>query len=159
MNREGLCKIAEEINKELGATIKINTKSTGSGLIAAITEAVESFEGKASLLKSTIDFLCEKEIDVPASIKEKSKTASPKKEAKPKKDKGPGVIATIEKAVRESCKEQPVSREKILSILKKAFPEKEETSMMNTIKVQLPGRMAKEKNLKIKTTEDGKFYV
>jgi hypothetical protein len=75
MNRDGLCKVAEEINKELGASIKVNTKSTFAGLMEGITEAVENFEGKAVLSQKSIDFLCEKEVDVPAQIKVKTKKA------------------------------------------------------------------------------------
>lgn len=75
MNRDGLCKVAEEINKELGASIKVNTKSTFAGLMEGIKHVVENFEGKAVLSQKTIDFLCEKEIDVPAQIKVKTKKA------------------------------------------------------------------------------------
>ena len=92
MNRDGLCKVAEEVNKELGASIKVNTKSTFAGLMEGITEAVEGYEGKAVLSQKTLDFLCEKEVDVPAQIKVKIKEvkAAPAKPAKEKKEKVAG---------------------------------------------------------------------
>lgn len=92
MNREGLMKIAEEVNTNLKPTnpIKINTKSTFETLMGGIKEIVEAFEGKAALSKSTIDFLCEKEVDVPANIRilEKKKAENKKSTVK-KKENGP----------------------------------------------------------------------
>lgn len=107
MNREDMCKIANEINKELGASIKVNTKSTFAGLMEGITEAVENFEGKAVLSQKTIDFLCEKEIDVPAQIKVKSKAASgkPAKEKKEKAEKSPSNKWIIYQAWKKGEKE------------------------------------------------------
>lgn len=90
MNREGLMKIAEEVNANLKPTnpIKINTKSTFETLMGGIKEIVEAFEGKAALSKSTIDFLCEKEVDVPACIKilDKSQKKASVKKAKAEKE-------------------------------------------------------------------------
>lgn len=129
MNKESLMKMAEEVNSNLQVDppIKANTKSTFESLFTGIKQAVETFEGKARLSKATIDFLCEKEVDVPANIKilEKKKT-----EKKSVKNKKPGVIAEI---IHIISSEGPVSKEKILKKLIKKFPDREEQSMSNTI--------------------------
>lgn len=158
MNREGMCKIAEEINKELGAEIKINTKSTTASLIDGMREAVENFEGKAQLSQTAIDFLCEKEIDVPAQIKVKTKTTSvkPAKEKKEKTAKGPGVIATIVSIIE---RDGPISADHILKKLEKKFPSRASKSMRNTI--NLIPNWSKKTNSRpnICKNEDGELFV
>jgi hypothetical protein len=167
--RDDLIRIVDEINKELNPdpAIKVVSRTTSSMIISEIKEVVEAFEGKATVSQKTLDFLTDQEMDVPADIRAKTKASAsakkstgekkaPKKEAGEKK---PGVITTIEAIIRASSKYKPVSRDKILSQLRKNFPDKEETSMMNTIKVQLPGRMAKEKGMNIKVNDKGEFYL
>lgn len=163
MKVEELKVMAEEINLALGLdpAIKVNSRSTAAQLLEDIKSAVESFEGKASLSRTTIDALCEAEIDVPASIsigKGKKKTSG-SKEPKAPKEKKVGVIATIESLLRASSKTAPITKEQILKTLTKTFPDKDPESMRKTINVQVPKRISEEKGLNIKKTEDGEFYV
>ena len=53
-----------------------------------------------------------------------------------------GVIATIISCIEKG----PIKKEKILEVLIKEFPEREEKAMKNTISVQIPARIKKEKN-------------
>lgn len=89
----------------------------------------------------------------------KAKKATPKAE-KPKKEKAPkkpGVIASILEVLMTGRK---VSENQIAAILVKRFPEKEESSMRNTIRAQLKGkqpcRMEKEKNIKLTAEKSDK---
>ena len=58
--------------------------------------------------------------------------------------KGTGVIATIVKCLEDSGK-SGISREDVLTVLCKKFPERSAESMKKTIQVQLPGRISKER--------------
>lgn len=58
--------------------------------------------------------------------------------------KGTGVIATIVKCLEDSGK-SGISREQVLTVLCKKFPERSAESMKKTIQVQLPGRISKER--------------
>ena len=89
----------------------------------------------------------EEEDEKPAKKKTESK--------KGKKVGGPGIIASIAKYIEEAGK-KGISKEEILKKLKKDFPEREEASMKNTINVQVPNRMSKER-FAIKKLENGNF--
>lgn len=78
-----------------------------------------------------------------------------KKEKAAKEPKGPGVIATILDIVKSG----PHSKEEILTKLTAAFPSRDATSMKNTINVQLPARMSKERGVEIVKDEQGRFFV
>ena len=75
------------------------------------------------------------------------KKATPKKEEKVKpvvKKKGTGVIATIVSLIEKSGK-KGITKDEILEQLVEAFPDREKVSMKNTINVQVPNRITKEK--------------
>lgn len=75
------------------------------------------------------------------------KTAGKSKNSNSKKGKSsgkPGVIATIVSLVEKSGK-KGISKEEVLEVLKEQFPEREEKSMKNTINVQIPNRISKER--------------
>jgi len=76
-----------------------------------------------------------------------------------KRGPGPGIIATIFEFVSKATAKSPVKKDDILAHLKEKFPEREEKSMSATINVQLPGRMAREKNINIVKNAEGAFYV
>jgi hypothetical protein len=61
-----------------------------------------------------------------------------------KKPAGPGVIATIVSLI-EGAGKKGVTKEEILTVLTKAFPDKKAESMKNTINVQVPNRISKER--------------
>lgn len=61
------------------------------------------------------------------------------------KDKKPGVIATIVDMVKNGNEGKGVSKQDILERLKKAFPDRSVTSMKNTVSVQVPHRINKER--------------
>jgi len=138
--------------------IKVNTKSTVAFLTEAITKVAADMGKGDSILEATADLLTELEIDVPAEVKikkeKKEKAVKDKKEksTKDKKEKVPGVISTIFNIVSDKG---PITKEKILALLEKKFPDKDSNSMLGTIKVQLPGRMSKEKGVNIVNTEKG----
>lgn len=61
-----------------------------------------------------------------------------------KKPAGPGVIATIVSLIEGSGK-KGVTKEEILTALIKAFPDRKVESMKNTVNVQVPNRISKER--------------
>lgn len=89
----------------------------------------------------------------------KEKGASKKKTEKTsatKKQKTPGVIMSILEFVKSHG---PISEEKILSLLKRRFPDRNPESMGKTIKAQLPNRMSREKSINIKVDNKDRFYI
>jgi len=83
-----------------------------------------------------------------------------KKKAPPKPgNKGPGVIQTIIKCLREASKKKPISKDKILAKLVKAFPDREEKAMKSTISSQIPSGLKTEKGLEVKTDGEGGFWL
>jgi hypothetical protein len=84
--------------------------------------------------------------------KKPQKPAGAKKEKKPK---GPGVISTIVGCI-EGAGKDGVTKDEILAELIKTFPDREEKSMKNTVNVQVPNRINKEK-FPIEKLEDGKY--
>lgn len=90
------------------------------------------------------------------------KSAKPAKPAKPAKKasksaKGMGVIATIIDCI-ETAGKKGVSKEDILQVLIADFPDRDEKSMKNTINVQVPGRITKEK-FPVTTLENGNYRM
>lgn len=83
---------------------------------------------------------------------EKKKSGTPKKKA----PKGPGVIATILEIIRTKG---PISKDQLCTQLGKKFPDRPKEGMMNTINIQVPSRLNKEKNAKIKRNDKGKYYI
>ena len=90
--------------------------------------------------------------EVPKKDDKKKDTLKKENSSAPK---GVGIIATIVKALEDSGK-KGITREEVHTILVDKFPDRNEDSMMKTIKVQLPSRISKEK-FEIKTLKDGKY--
>ena len=88
--------------------------------------------------------------------KKGKKAVARKAEKKEKEAKQPGVIASILKIIQEHG---PVNKKDILSRLKRIFPNRDADAMSRTINVQLPGRMSKEKKVKIIRDKDGGYYI
>lgn len=81
-------------------------------------------------------------------------------EGKAKKAKGaggerkPGVIA----AIAELIAKKAMTKDEIAAELALRFPERDAEGMRRTVGIQLPGRMAKDKGLKIEV-KDGKYKI
>jgi len=89
------------------------------------------------------------------TAKDELKKLTGKKSSEPK---GPGVISTILALVTDAPK-TGISKSEILEKLVEMFPERSKEGMENTINVQLPSRMSKERNIKIEKLETGNFHV
>jgi hypothetical protein len=89
----------------------------------------------------------------PAAKKQSS--SSPKVKGTPV-TKGKGVIATIVESI-ENAGKKGITKAEILEVLVKEFPEKSADSMKNTINVQVPCRISKER-WSVGVTPDGHYY-
>ncbi|MDD2260686.1 MAG: hypothetical protein PHC31_01045 [Clostridia bacterium] len=92
----------------------------------------------------------------PPPAEKSAKPAKPAKKAS-KSAKGMGVIATIIDCI-ETAGKKGVSKEDILQVLIADFPDRDEKSMKNTINVQVPGRITKEK-FPVTTLENGNYRI
>lgn len=103
----------------------------------------------------------DEEEEVPEKKIEKKVEKDPaKKKEGPKKagNGGPGIIASILEFITESGKEG-IAKENILKKLTKRFPDRAEASMKNTVNVQVPGKLSRDKGITISKTEQGTFYL
>lgn len=87
--------------------------------------------------------------------KEEKPAVKKEGEKKAPKQSGPGVIATIVACI-EGAGKKGITKDEILAVLVKTFPEKEEKSMKSTINVQVPTRISKER-FKLES-KDGKYF-
>lgn len=102
---------------------------------------------KASVKKNTVAEI----------VKEKSKKSEKvveKKVEKKKDKKKVGIIATIIEVLKKGT---PIKKEKIVELLTKKFPDRQVKGMASTVSIQLGGRLAKDKGLKIQSTDKGYF--
>lgn len=81
---------------------------------------------------------------------DKDKKPAKKKDDAPKK---PGVIATIIEQLKKGNKADPVTKDEILKVCVKRFPERQEAAMKSTINSQIPSGLKTEKNLEVKVVE------
>lgn len=154
-----VCKPKPPLSVEDEATLEKEVKEVvemlqeNDKISAASAETIKAL-GMEKFLKDVI--IKEEKAMKDKAKAEKGKKAVEEKKAKaPKKEKvakGPGVIATI----AELIKAKPMTKEQIVAALAKKFPDRDAESMAKTVNVQLGGRLAAEKNLKIKN-EDGKY--
>jgi hypothetical protein len=114
---------------------------------------------KASKVKEDSD---EDEDDAPAKKTKKSTKAeepededAPKKKG-PKKAGGVGVIASIPEILKAAPK-TGISLEDIAKQLHKKFPDREVSSLLGTVKVQVSSRLKKEKGIEVIAVSKG-FY-
>lgn len=164
LSEKALRAAAKEVNEVVGVEPPINTKASVSELIEKLKEAKETVidpaqdeftdatqavldeldepqeEAKAPTRKPKPAPVKEEEPEKPAK-KEGAKKEGPKKAGEPGK---PGIIATIVSLIEESGK-KGITKAEILKELVDRFPERSEDSMKNTINVQVPARINKEK--------------
>lgn len=141
-------------NKKLQGKIK-NLPELTDGVKIKNTKA-KHFLAKLLAAKKVVVGEKEKE---PKAPKEKAqKSDSKKKTQKPKAAKrtGPGVIASIQEYITNHG---PISKPQILAKLKQRFPDRDAEAMTKTVNVQLPGRMSKEKKIKIVKDDKGRFSI
>ena len=97
-----------------------------------------------------------------SDMKKKTPTNKPgakKTTAKKAEKKSPGVIATIIATVQKAGK-KGVTKEEVVAVLVKTFPEREEKSLANTVGVQLPVRINKERDFSVERNEKtGRYSV
>lgn len=159
MMKKELMEAAKDINnmyKEGEQPIKINTKSTNDQLIRDISKATEELEDGDELNQLTVDILLELEIDIPAKLKIRKEKSQVKAKDDKREDLKPGVITSIQEIVLKTKEtKKSIMIEEILSFLEKRFPERDPKSMIKTIKVQLPNRMNKERDMKIEKIDNG----
>jgi hypothetical protein len=86
----------------------------------------------------------------------KTKKAKKKAVKKDPTKKGPGVISSILEIIQ---KNGPISKPDILKQLAKQFPNRETEKMAATVTCQVPGRLNREKNAKIKKNDKGEYFV
>jgi len=106
----------------------------------------EDEEGDEETDESEEDEEAEEEAPPAKNTSKGKKTGKAEKSAESpgKKPAGPGVIATIVSLIEGSGK-KGVTKEEILTALTKAFPDRKVESMKNTINVQVPNRISKER--------------
>ena len=90
-----------------------------------------------------------------AAAKDDLKKLTGKKSAE---KKGPGVISTIFTLVNDSGK-TGISKADILTKLVEMFPDRAADGMGKTVNVQIPNRMARERNVKIEKLENGNYAI
>lgn len=91
----------------------------------------------------------------PAKKAPATKAEKTKDEVPSTKEKAPGVISTIVSLI-EKAGQKGISKEELLKGLEETFPERTADAMKNTINVQVPGRISREK-FELEKTKDGKF--
>jgi hypothetical protein len=156
--KKELAAVAKELNALLKPEPRIDGEAKAAELVGTITTAAGLLAKGDVISKETAAFFKTYSIEHKATTKEpaKKKAAAKAKAAPAKKTaakKGPGVIATIFEMLKGS--KRAMTEDQIVAKLKKAFPDREEKSMRSTVKVQLPGRMSREKSVKIERTDKG----
>lgn len=86
----------------------------------------------------------------------KTKKAKKKVVKKAPAKKGPGVIASILDIIKNRG---PITKDGILKRLVKIFPNRPAEHMKATVGCQVPGRLNREKNAKIKKNDKGEYFV
>ena len=104
---------------------------------------------KVVIIKSEKEAKEDKKMD--EAIKETKKDEAPKKSKKKT-----GVITSIASIIE---KRGPISKEQIHKRLIKMFPNRPAVALKSTINAQVPNRLNKEKKLKIKKNDKGKYFI
>jgi len=147
-----------EENQEAMAFYNENTESEGAAEEEDLDEVAEAEEAETEDEEEYLDEVEEK-VKTAKAEKEKQKKEKKKEGAtknnKKKQGGKPGVIATIVSILSSTKKGFTV--EEITERLAKAFPERDAEGMSKTTKVQVGGRIQKEKGLNV--VKEGKKYM
>ena len=166
MTKKEVVSVAKELNKVLGLDPQIDTKQDLETLKNLVLQAADLIEPEDEISKKTTTIidelreekaaaeLEEEEDEEVADIKDDSDEAEEdeeegaeeeeEEEIKTQPQKKSGVIASIAEMI-EKAGEKGITKEEILTNLVKRFPERQEKSMKNTINVQVPNRIDREK--------------
>ena len=114
-----------------------------------LVSKLDNYKGLAGPKTLKADMFAALGVEVPVKTSaKKAKTAA--------KPKGKGIIKTIVECIENAGKDG-IKKDEILAILKREFPDREEKSMKNTIGVQVPSRISKEK-FKVSKTDSGYYF-
>lgn len=158
--RKDMRLLVEEIDLFEPLIEKLPDLKSGSALKDAMLEILDAEMGQTDGSDEPEEVQEEPEAEEAKPVKEKPKKVKkekPKKvEEKQGKKKGRGVIATIAQSIEDAGK-KGITKEEILGILTKAFPNREPESMKKTINVQVPNRISKER-FNVERSEDGRYF-
>lgn len=73
--------------------------------------------------------------------------------------KKPGVVLKIVETLRSASKKKPATKESILAVLVKAFPERDPKAMIKTVSSQVNGAMKAEKGIDVSTDGAGGYWI
>ena len=156
VNDEMVVAAATDINNVLTPNPLLDLKKPGEELQKDVEELFESIMEGDALSKETWKTLIALGWKAaPAPKVERPKSSKPEKPPKAKAEKapkGPGVISTILEVLQKG---KPVTKEAILAVLVKRFPDRSQESMGKTVNVQVPNRIAKEHKVKVEKTDKG----
>lgn len=114
-----------------------------------LVSKLDEYKGLTGPKLLKVDMFAALGVEAPAKAATKKTKASTK-------PKGKGIIKTIVECIENAGKDG-IKKEEILEILKREFPDREEKSMKNTIGVQIPSRISKEK-FKVSKTDSGYYF-
>ncbi len=95
-------------------------------------------------------------VNTPTADMKERPAPTPVGPAVPKK---PGVVKKILECLRAASKKRPATKESILAVLVKAFPERDPKAMSKTIGSQVNGAMKVEKGIDVSTDGAGGYWV
>jgi len=136
-------------NQDLMEFYEANTEGDGE-------EEVEKEEVEEEEEVEELTFNLEEEEKKVKEVKKEADKKKIEKKEKKKQNKNPGVIATIVTILSETKK--GVTIDEIVARLTKAFPERNPEGMKKTVKVQIGGRIKKEKGLNV-SKDDDKYTI
>jgi hypothetical protein len=154
---EDVAKFYNELGDEIDAQTLIEKEED---VVVEVEKKPAKEDKKKETKKSTVKKEVAKEVKkttVAEIVKEKDKKSPVKaveKKVEKKEAKKVGIIATIIEILKKGT---PIKKEKIIEILAKKFPDRPVKGMTSTISIQLGGRLAKDKGLKIQSTDKGYF--
>jgi hypothetical protein len=100
-----------------------------------------------------------KDTDERVPVKPAKKGATKGKIQKAGGEGSPGVIGSIVEFLSAADAKKPITKKELVDKLAKRFPDREATSMMRTINVQVPNRLKTDKKLNVVKSDKGGYYI
>lgn len=171
-SREALNAAALDMNEVMGLEPGIDVNLDDELFMKAFTKAASMATGTDNFTDHTWAVLESNKLGpervLPKEVKKadlNKKAAGEKKQNAEKsgavKEKGTGVIASIKTFLnaRFAQEDKTFTRQEILDELTKTITDRDPAAMMNTIKVQVPGRLAKEAGYGFQKQDGGKYLI